>query len=527
MLASAIGSYLDTLSEREFDAPFLALLHLKGYTDIHFLHGSFEFGKDFIAKAAVDGVLTQFVFQSKAGNINLGAWNEIRGLIDMLRTTTLAHPNFDSTLPRAARLVITGRLGGAAALAAQSYKDHLIALKEPVLFETWDRDTLLEYLDKTPEALGSSSADLLRLLGTDAFNINQGELERFSRQWMHVQPSVALLRDVLEAAILGSHLLRIQRHDLACFCALNLLRGILATLHGLQSLSQLAEVALETAMKMFSFYADRLWSESVGDFLTPDEMLTKSFPAGFVSYRVRCALQGELLGLYGLYCVERDPSKSKQVADYLSNFFEANVGAAQPISDRYAVSLVPPLLLLWRAGHHSRVKAVLQEATVWIADRYEPPNLGLASATAQVEEEVIFLLGSSFEHVKDPRRRESFVATTILELYIAFSLHKEYEVARNDFSAVDICLPVIEAGDDLAQYALHLQGLRYEANTPFEFDWAGDEDTSPAPHHLVNQTEHYPETYISPWSQLAISSVARNRHFRRAWQKLIATSGPS
>src|SRR5712692_2876237 len=76
MLADVIGTYVDSLTEREFDAPFIALLRLHGFTDIHFLHGSFEFGKDFIAKGIEDAVRCQYVFQTKAGNIGISDWNE-------------------------------------------------------------------------------------------------------------------------------------------------------------------------------------------------------------------------------------------------------------------------------------------------------------------------------------------------------------------------------------------------------------------------------------------------------------------
>ncbi len=55
MLTDAIASYVNSLNEREFDAPFMALLRLQGFMDIHFLHGSFEFGKDFIAKGIHEG----------------------------------------------------------------------------------------------------------------------------------------------------------------------------------------------------------------------------------------------------------------------------------------------------------------------------------------------------------------------------------------------------------------------------------------------------------------------------------------
>ena len=117
---------LITLDEREFDAPFLALLRLQGfYTTSISSIGSFEFGKDFLTKGIYEGKQTQFLFQSKAGDIDLSTWSKLRGQIDMLRTDSLAHPNFDKNLPRKAILVVTGRLVGGAPLAAQQYGEHL------------------------------------------------------------------------------------------------------------------------------------------------------------------------------------------------------------------------------------------------------------------------------------------------------------------------------------------------------------------------------------------------------------------
>ena len=95
------------VTEREFDAPLLAA----GFTDVHFLHGVFEFGKDFIAKGPKppDGdtgtgnpalwVPHQFALQSKAGDLGEA------------RLDGLAHPSFDLGLPHAGVLVTTGRQG--------------------------------------------------------------------------------------------------------------------------------------------------------------------------------------------------------------------------------------------------------------------------------------------------------------------------------------------------------------------------------------------------------------------------------
>ena len=86
MLADAIGSYLDSLTEREFDAPFMALLRLQGFTDIHLLHGAFEFGKDFIAKRVEDGKhVTSTHSRRRPGTFSLVRWRRPPCEIDMLR----------------------------------------------------------------------------------------------------------------------------------------------------------------------------------------------------------------------------------------------------------------------------------------------------------------------------------------------------------------------------------------------------------------------------------------------------------
>jgi len=166
MLANVVGSYLDSLEEREFDIPFMALLRALGFSDIHLLHGPFEFGKDFIARGNYEGHLSQFAFQTKAGDIGLSDWNACRGQIDNLRTNSLAHPNFDRQLPRQAVFVTTGRLVGGAALAAQDYAEHLKELGETG-FVTWDKEKLVDLISASPGvALASDShGALLTLLG--------------------------------------------------------------------------------------------------------------------------------------------------------------------------------------------------------------------------------------------------------------------------------------------------------------------------------------------------------------------------
>jgi hypothetical protein len=160
LLDDVVGSFLDSVGEREFDAPLMALLRSHGFTDI-FVHGQYEFGKDVIAKSE-DGAPVQYVLQSKAGDLGLSQWTGIRGQIDLLRTNELSHPSFDRTLPRRAVLVITGRLIGGAPLEIQDYRRQSAERGETPL-EVWDRERLIELMTRSPEAglAGAAEAPLL------------------------------------------------------------------------------------------------------------------------------------------------------------------------------------------------------------------------------------------------------------------------------------------------------------------------------------------------------------------------------
>jgi hypothetical protein len=68
----------------------MALLRARGFYDIHYLHGPFEFGKDFIAKCSDGAVTTQYSIQTKAGDIDLSAYRVVRGQIDDLRLNAVA-----------------------------------------------------------------------------------------------------------------------------------------------------------------------------------------------------------------------------------------------------------------------------------------------------------------------------------------------------------------------------------------------------------------------------------------------------
>ena len=252
MLRDVVAGFLDTVTEREFDAPLIALLAARGFTDVHFLHGPFEFGKDFIAKGPkpaygdtrtgdpASWTMHQFALQSKAGDLDLTKWREVRTQLDDARLDGLAHPSFDRDLPRAGVLVTTGRLTGGAPVQAQDYRTTERHRGRPDV-EVWDRERLLEWLADSPDAglAGTSDGPVLALAGAiDAQQITLPALERRGRAWLPAVPgslhaatdpaaevAARQRRAAVEAAVLGNRLRRHGRTDLAAMTALLLLRA--------------------------------------------------------------------------------------------------------------------------------------------------------------------------------------------------------------------------------------------------------------------------------------------------------------
>jgi hypothetical protein len=204
LLRDVVAGFLDTVSEREFDPPLLALLAARGFTGIHFLHGTYEFGKDFIAKGLKPlggGTGTgdpatwtphwhQHAIQSKAGDIGLQEWRSVRPQLDEARLDDLAHPDFDPDLPRATILLTTGRLSGGAPVEAGNYLQAELRRERPG-FEIWDREQLLHWPASSPDAglAGSSDGPILALAGAiDARQIAYADLERRARAWLPPVP---------------------------------------------------------------------------------------------------------------------------------------------------------------------------------------------------------------------------------------------------------------------------------------------------------------------------------------------------
>lgn len=525
MIADVVASYLDTLEEREFDAPFMALLRSLGFYDIHFLHGSFEFGKDFIAKRIDEGEAVQYTFQTKAGNLGLTEWSACRGQIDMLRTSALAHPSFDSQISRKAVFVTTGRFVGGASLEAQQYREHLKQLGE-LDFVTWDREQLIELMVSAPEVGLASSVDgaLLELFGhVDQRRIRENEIERFSRRWFSSTGSMTLQASALEAAVVANRLRRHDRVDQACLVALCLVRASWVKAHGKEPADPQALWSADTGRALFRHYALDLLDNCGEDLLDPLNIVHNDV-AAYITYPARCLRIAEMLGLLALLESESDVALANRIGDFLAGFIEKNPGTVHPLSDRWAVSVIPPILALVRSGRRRQIGPMVHQVVKWVADRYEIGNRGLAGPDASVEEEVEQLLGGPFEHVLIERRADSYIATVVLDLAAVLEMGDLFNVARNEFLAVDIVLPVVEAPDTPTQYLAGGDGLAYTANMEFADTWKPTDGWKVAPHHQRALTS-YLARIGRQWDLLAVSAVLRDRHFVEAL-RYFGSDGP-
>lgn len=552
MLRDVVAGFLDSVTEREFDAPLLALLAARGFTGVHFLHGAFEFGKDFIAQGLkppygdtgtgdpATWVRHQFAIQSKAGDLGLPEWRAVRPQLDEARLDGLAHPAFDRDLPRAGVLVTTGRLTGGAPVQAQGYRAAERRWGRPD-FEVWDREQLLEWLADSPEAglAGASNGPVLALAGAiDAGQVTLAALERRARAWLPAVPgsleaatepaievAARLRRAAVEAAVLGNRLRRSGRLDLAAMAALLLLRA--AWCHELAARNGDPPARTEparAATRLFAGYALCLLDQAEPVAKDPRALLHALGPTAFphAAYPAACARIVEVLGLLGLLARAADLDitggmelSADRAARVVRDLLEYQPGCAHPVSDGFAVSLIAPVLLTARHDPGAALRYV-GRAAAWTADRYDPElgGIGLSDASAGSIDEVAYLLGDAFENAP-PRRSRSYAATVLTDLAAVIpgggSLYGDLV---NDFLAADASPEITRADERRAQWrpdgasATFTPHVRYAEPLPPD---------GAAASHYTDAAPPVPE-----WEALALASTTRNRHVVSAMRAILA-----
>jgi hypothetical protein len=533
VLRTLLGDYLDRVTERAFDLPFLLLLPEMGFYDVHYSHGAMEFGKDFIAKRIEDGRVVQYSFQTKAGNIGQAAWqNDIQGQMLTSIVTDLVHGGFDLHAPHKPVLVTTGDLIGNAG--------HLLTALNRTIADTyhkpesqialWAKQNLVDFLVEHGLA-GMLRSNAEGQLEFGRFLIIHGqslqdrlsarELELHSRHWLRSPVELnQLLQSAIEAELLTQQCTENGRWYEAAFALLGAIRVLSAA-------------AFATSANLTDPYAQavaqlhQLCASAVAAFQVewePGRNLLDLASLDIVTYSVQCARFMDLASL--AYFTADDEAARSQVAAFLVDLLRHEPGCTHPISDNYAVTLVMAMLVLCNERQTELAGELLGNAVVWMCDRYQD-GAGLAGIGAEEQDEVQRLLGPGLGMTGVTRISSSFLATALTDLaaFIAdphlyrnivddieiSDIHPEY------FGARDSAGPFGAAGENIA----HFSSVHYEdVLTDFKAFRFAD--------HLAGEPATF--RFIDVFGAVAAvmnMALARDRYFPRLWMQLAPNHRPS
>lgn len=284
---------------------------------------------------------------------------------------------------------------------------------------------------------------------------------------------------------------------------------------------------IDTGRALYRVYGARLLEQlepAALDAAAFDHLGREAPPA--ITYAIRCQVAAETRGMIGLVeLVNGNVDAAAAHASALAEFVTAQPGAAHPMSDRWAMSLVPPALLL---AHFDPaiLQRWLEDVVVWVCDHYDDQP-GLASCYASPAIEVKYLLGEPYEHVDLRGRQQSFISTIVLDLAACLGLEELYADAWNDFAAVGIAFPAIEPADERGQYLFDGTGVTYSPNVIFVDPEALDVGWRRASHHERALDTHALDREGRSWDLLAISLLLRDRHFLSASRHLAGHPSPS
>lgn len=510
-LADAVAAYVESLTERELDAPLIALLGRLGFHHVHLVHGAYEFGKDFIAQRTEDGVRYQYCLQSKAGNLGAGDWRAVRQQVDAMRTGTVAHPDFDPSLERRLIVVTNGRLTGGAPIEAQDYNAYHRARGEAIV-EFWDADVLVPHFENilVEGVPARDQARTLELLG----RLGQGlgtrqDVRVYAQAWFAAGLTPAeRWGHVLTGSMLAQHAAHQGREDLAAQLAFRLLRA------AWERPEPVHPTETAVARSLFEVHADELWRQVKNQDPVALTLQSNTGIDSFVLHPVKAARLCESLGLLALLSLHGPQAgRAQEIGDYLAAFVAASPATAHPISDDASFTVLVTAVALAATGHQSATEPYLRNVAVWVLDLIEyGAGLGDGAEPAVV---VRRLLGPAYPTLAPPGRESaSYALSVVLDLAHVLGSHDLYCDLVNDLEALDAMAKIV-APDDAG-------GDRLVARIAYT---AGPSPV-PAAHHRI-AADSTAAGQAGQWFDcVAAWATYRDRHVPAVLRALLAAPGP-
>lgn len=533
MLRNVLGAYLDSLKERELDLPFTTLLPAAGFHDVHFTHGQAEFGKDFIAKKTENGITLQYSFQLKAGDITQADFrtNVMGQMLESL-LLTLSHPSFDKDLPHQAMLVTTGKLTGNAALELQALNDQIQNTygKRPIII--WDKENLISLIDA--HGLGAvyqatasgfiSYGNFYQLYGKSMqCHASERDFEEHSRQWVDksIESSKRLLCSAIEAQIFAGHCLKKGLIYEAIQAHLTLIRTIMYEIHtssGTQCvyLIQLYNQAVARLQELCQQYitdVESLWTAADKNLVS-----ITGGTCNMMTYLIHCARILEISGC--LYFIEKESEAKGKVISFIESFISREPGCAHIPTDRYAISIVLPILALCSAERRESALQLIRNSTIWLCDRYQE-GLGIANIAANAYEEISTLLGYAFDFIKVRKSKGSFAATVISDLSAFLGEKDLYADVVNDIKAANIVPQYWQIPDTSSLFSIEGEDIIAYPRSEYVDDLVPF-DTFAFAEHIKHEIPSFSITeHTGSIGLMFMTLLMRDRYFPTLWPSLV------
>jgi hypothetical protein len=507
-LTDAVAEFVTSLDERALDRPLMSLLHHEGYHDIHLIHGIFESGKDIIAKRVEDGELIQFAIQSKAGDMGAAGWRDNRQQIELIWDSSIGHPAFDPDLRRRAVLAFNGKFKGTAAVEAQLYNEAREKHDEERCVFWTAEDLIPRFVGmlQSSQGYGLSSTRLLEAVTRlHRAELSADDVERFAR----VTAEESSQTDTLPAAVLSCLLLGGLAADAGMLhCGLAAVYGLVRIAWASGSNGEPVAWIREIATDFFADLGQSAEESLKGDIEPKALYEPMQSLSAFATYPVKCSITIEIMGMYSL-APWRAPAEKKASAELLAEFIAGNPGASKPLSDRWAFSLIAPVIALHRIGQDAAAKQLLMNAADWLFDATEL-GLGVAPRHSAPSEEIWRIFGRSFDFTQLDRRQSSYIATVIIDLAYALGHGQLYEDLINDLAAVRGVAELYSAPPGRGEYDQWSDEHYLFAALHFDLDYqAGD---APSQHYVKELNKSTPGSAGFPWDAMAIYGLFRERH---------------
>jgi len=163
----------------------------------------------------------------------------------------------------------------------------------------------------------------------------------------------------------------------------------------------------------------------------------------FVTHPVKSARLCEHLCLLGVLAhIEGDSTLTVEIAAYTEAFLAASPGAAHPVSDEWAFSLLVTVVLLVLTDHRKTAHSMRCTAAVWLLDRVEHGS-GIVRAGEPASAAVRQLLGPAYPHIRLGKEPAAYGLTVVLDLAHLCGFDDLYVDLLNDVDAVGAMASIV------------------------------------------------------------------------------------